>query len=71
MYTQVVRRFGKSHVVIENSDDLTFELTIDFSICKVRGRSPDLVVPGDLDGDGDVDFVLLYQGSTQQVLLRE
>ena len=60
--------FGVMSLLFENQDG-AFSVAENVSQLASLGN-PEAVVPGDLDGDGDLDFILLYSGNLQEVLLR-
>ena len=56
--------------MIENSTENVRAITGEFSIYDIRGTLPEPVVSGEVDGDVDVDFGLLYKESGHRVLPR-
>lgn len=61
--------FGVMSLLFENQEGAQFLVSENVSQLANLGN-PEAIIPGDLDGDGDLDFILLYSGSIQEVLLR-
>lgn len=79
----VVVGYNISPILLENVGGIEFIVTENFGQYRINyfdgypifrewdgaQKFPSFVVPGDLDGDGDLDFILLFEGDTQMVLL--
>ncbi len=65
---------GEEFVVVENFGQYRINYYDGYPIFRDWNgpqRFPTFVVPGDLDNDGDLDFIVLFESDTQIVLLRK